>query len=66
MKKYLVPENEMRDLVHDATIAAALRIYAQEKYKLVLKEAVDTIHSDGRTVSAEIEERMSMYEEVCS
>ena len=66
MKQYLISENEMRDLVHDATITAALRTYAQEKYRLALKEAVDIIHSDGRTLTAEIEERMSMYEEVCN
>lgn len=66
MKQYLIPENDMLDLVHDATIVEALRAYAQEKYKLALNEAVDTIHFDGKTLTAEIEERLSMYEEVCS
>mgnify|MGYP003436644917 CR=1 FL=1 len=66
MKQYLISEDEMLDLVHDATIVAALRAYAYDNYFSVLREATKEIYRDGRTLTEEAEERLSMYEEVCS
>ena len=61
MKKYEVSENEMLDLVHDATVMNAIRIYAQDEYLRALSRAMEEIYRDGRSLSEEIEEKISAY-----
>ena len=61
MKKYEISENEMLDLVHDATVMNAIRIYAQDEYQRALSRAMAEIYRDGRSLSEEVEERISTY-----
>ena len=61
MKKYELSENEMLDLVHDATVMNAIRIYAQEEYQRALSRVIEEIYRDGRSLSEEAEEKISTY-----
>lgn len=61
MKKYEISESEMVDLVHDATVMNAIRIYAPDEYGRALSRAMSEIYRDGRSLSEEIEERISAY-----
>lgn len=61
MKKYEIPESEMVDLVHDATVMNAIRAYAPDEYGRALSRAMAEIYRDGRSLSEEIEEKISTY-----
>lgn len=61
MKKYEVSESEMLDLVHDATVMNAIRFYAPDEYRRALSRVIEEIYRDGRSLSEEVEERISTY-----